>query len=231
MPRSIVRPTVGTYHAALYYLLPALRELPTTKSGDKFIKSVITYAAGLVDMPYGSTVQEIYGHLSNLYDLPSEFLTWIRVKEQYAAGKKIPAQYGTVDDCQHKLMLALYQANPELIPDTEPTEPDETDELTENYEYVPDEGLEVTAGETPSSYSEKIDNGLSGSEGFDESDMSLAAVRARSVNQWGEELTDMLFGFAEQIRNEVDSGLYDDDDEGDIDYDGSEFYPEDEGED
>jgi hypothetical protein len=165
-------------------------------------------------LPFGVTVQEIYSHLEELYTLPPEFLTWLRVINVGKSGKKTPAIYGTVNECKLKVTAVLDNISPDLLNEEPDPLNEEPDELGEGYGDSYSEGEWEPAGgqhHNDAIHAPNIDNGL---ESYPEEVSTRAArVRAESVEQWGEEVTNLIYGFAESIQREVDNGdIYGDSD-------------------
>jgi len=108
MPRSKVRPNVSTYHEAvnliLYAISPEL-QLPLTKKEDKYAAKSLCYLAGVFGLNINAKIQEIYTTVQKTYSVPVDFLTWVRVMQQYNLGVSFPTSYGTFEENVAKVVM------------------------------------------------------------------------------------------------------------------------------
>lgn len=98
MPRSKVKPTVSTYHEAVNLIISTISpkistSLPLTKKGDKFTSKGLVYLSGMFDLPINSKIQDIYTTIVDIYSIPPDFITWVRVMQQTENGNSVPKIY------------------------------------------------------------------------------------------------------------------------------------------
>lgn len=126
MPRSKCRPNVSTYHEAVNMILEGVDpdlQLPITKKGDKFTTKSLCYLAGMLGLKIDAKIQEIYATLQATYNVPQEFIAWIRVMQQYNLGVAVPASYGTFQENVQKVLTFHNTLRSAAVTDTD----DETD--------------------------------------------------------------------------------------------------------
>ncbi len=110
MPRSKVRPNVSTYHEAVNFIINAIDgglQLPLTKKQDKFSAKSLCYLAGMFGLDINAKIQEIYDHIQVTYNVPVEFITWVRVMQQETLGVEVPKFYGPLADNWAKVAQVL----------------------------------------------------------------------------------------------------------------------------
>lgn len=91
MPRSLSNPNISTYHEALNLLLSGTHpNLPITKGGGKYTQASLAYLCGYFGLEYGKSVQDIFAQVSLQYNLPDEFIRWVRVIQQNEKGVNAP---------------------------------------------------------------------------------------------------------------------------------------------
>ena len=133
MPRSKCRPNVSTYHEAVNFLLnvidPGL-DLPLTKKEDKFTAKSLCYLAGMFGLCIDAKIQDIYETMQNTYNVPDEFITWVRVMQQELLGVTVPASYGTFEGNWARVSMFL-----ETLKSATSTENTTEEELLEDEEY------------------------------------------------------------------------------------------------
>jgi len=134
MPRSKCRPNVSTYHEAVSFLLTAIDpglDLPLTKNQDKFAAKSLCYLAGVFGLCIDAKIQYIYETMQNTYNVPDEFITWVRVLQQATLGVTVPASYGDFDSNLGRVIRFLETLK--SAPSTENTTEEEFLEAEEYY--------------------------------------------------------------------------------------------------
>ena len=110
MPRSKARPIISTYHEAVSFIISAVDdslELPLTKNQDKFTANSLCYLAGMFGLDINAKIQEIDDHIQVTYNVPVEFITWVRVMQQETRGVEVPKFYGPFSDNWAKVEQVL----------------------------------------------------------------------------------------------------------------------------
>jgi len=143
MPRSKVRPNVSTYHEAVNFIISAIDaglELPLTKKQDKFATKSLCYLAGMFGLEIDTKIQEIYATIQATYNVPVEFITWVRVMQQELLGVTVPASYGTFEGNWARVSMFLNTLKTSTLTDIHThDEVDHTEYLDEELDRYPDE--------------------------------------------------------------------------------------------